>query len=258
MSFIRRFSSILIAFSGGLDSGFLLYATREAGATSRHNKHFRLLALTALSPAVPEWDKTDAHRVASELGICHRFLPTDLLNHLNYQENTPQRCYFCKSDLYKRMEEIRQKENYEVIFNGTHADDLQDVRPGLKAGEEYRVVSPLLLANFTKMEIRTLAKEFGLSFWDKPSSPCLASRIPYGIPITEASLRRVQKAESALRRLGFHIIRVRDRGDFATLELGPEDFSRADFTDIAPSIHRILTSVGYSRWNIQKYHAGRE
>jgi len=254
LSFIRQFSSILIAFSGGLDSGFLLFATREAGKIPRNSKEFRLLALTALSPAVPEWDITDAHRIALELGIPHRFLPTDLLNHSDYQENTPQRCYFCKSDLYKRLEEIRQRENYEVIFNGTQADDLQDVRPGLKAAEEYRVVSPLLQYGFTKMEIRSLAKRFGLFFWDKPSSPCLSSRIPHGFPITESSLRRVQKAESALRQLGLKVVRVRDRGTLASLELGPEDLQKVNERNLFPSLHHILSSLGYSRWEIQPYH----
>lgn len=247
---IGEYSSAIVAFSGGLDSGFLLHAARAVFAPRSEPG---LLAVLVRSPAVPEWDCEDAVRIAQEVGVPLRVVETNLLDQPRYKENNPLRCYFCKADLYTRLTTIRQAEGHAVIFSGTQADDLGDYRPGLRAAAEHAVASPLLDAGLTKAEIRRLAREFGLSFWDKPGSPCLASRIPRGAPVTLEALTVVQRAESALRHLGLRVVRVRHLGDAARVEIGEDDFGSATTGALRQAVEDALRAAGFKGVSIARY-----
>ncbi|MGH8103118.1 MAG: ATP-dependent sacrificial sulfur transferase LarE, partial [bacterium] len=246
---IREFPSALVAFSGGLDSGFVLHAAKETFAASKKP----LLAAMTLSPAVPEWDRLDAKRIADELKVPLRFIDSDIIEHTDYIENSIQRCYFCKSDLYERLEELRRAESFAVIFNGTQADDLSDFRPGLKAAAEHRVVSPLADAGLRKDELRSLARQFGLSFRDKPGSPCLASRIPHGTPVTLDALNMVHRAEAALRAIGLRVVRVRHLGAAARVELGADEHVAAGEEHLRSRIESELRVIGYQDVSFAPY-----
>jgi uncharacterized protein len=243
---ISAYPNALIAFSGGLDSSFLLFAAhRVLGG--------RAIGVIAVSPAVPQWDLDNARSLRDALGLNVRFLTTDLLNNDNYAENTPLRCYYCKEDLYRRLHDMRDREGWAVIFNGTVTDDLGDYRPGLRAAEDARVTSPYLEAELSKNDVRDLTRLFGLPFSDRPSSPCLASRIPHGTRVTLASLRRVQSAESALRALGFREVRVRHIGDTARVELGDTDWARSSLEGPRERIIAEVRNHGYRQVTIARY-----
>ncbi|MDA8326181.1 MAG: ATP-dependent sacrificial sulfur transferase LarE [Nitrospiraceae bacterium] len=216
---IKGLGSAVVAFSGGVDSTFLLKAVKLSG--------IRALAVTSASPSHPEWDVRAAVDMAAATGVPHRIIRTRELEDPRYSSNTPERCYSCKDELFTALGEIAAHEGFTHVIDGSTADDLMDFRPGLKAARTHGVRSPLMEAGLGKNEIRELSRRLGLPTWDRPSSPCLASRVPYGTPITEARLRKIALSETALRALGLREFRVRDHGDVARVEVAPEEFQFA-------------------------------
>jgi pyridinium-3,5-biscarboxylic acid mononucleotide sulfurtransferase len=208
---------VMVAFSGGVDSTFLLaVACRDPGRN--------VLAVTAVSPTHPEKEQQEARDMARRFPAEHRQIVTDEIRLEAFQKNPPDRCYHCKKYLFSRMDEIRVREGYEVLVDGTHADDTTDFRPGMRALRELGVRSPLLEAGLTKDEIRELSREMGLPTWDRPSLACLASRFPYGTEITEEALGRVDRCETFLRERVSGPVRVRVHGTVARIEVRPDAF----------------------------------
>lgn len=208
---LRKMGSAVLACSGGVDSVFLMKALKLSG--------IRALAVTARSETVPEGDLRDASRMASEIGVEHRFIETRELEREGFAENPPDRCFHCKDELFGRLAEIARDESFDSVIDGSNLDDARDFRPGRRAALKHGVRSPLAEAGFTKLDIRHASRALGLSTWDKPSSPCLSSRFPYGLRITRDGLRRVAEAEGFLRGMGFAELRVRDHGDTARVEV---------------------------------------
>jgi len=209
---IRSSGSALVAFSAGVDSTFVLAVAREVLGD-------RAVALTAHSPSVPQAEREEARRLAAALHVRHLELESREQDDPRYRANPTDRCYYCKSELYRLCEEAARVEGLAAVLDGFNADDRRDHRPGHRAAEERRVRSPLAEAGLGKDEVRAWSEAYGLATWDKPQMACLASRIPYGTPVTPERLGQVERAESALRALGFRELRVRHHGDIGRVEL---------------------------------------
>ncbi len=214
---LQSYGKLLIAYSGGVDSALLLRVAYD-------ELQANVLAVTADSPSVPREELRLAKRVALEIGAEHLIVRTEEFDDPNYLQNPVNRCYFCKSELYGKLMNIAERRNISTIANGTNLDDLGDYRPGLQAAEEFRIVSPLRDARFTKKDVRDLAGKLGLEIWDKPASPCLASRIPYGKEVTREKLAAIEAAEAFVRSLGIKELRVRHFDEKARIETRPEKY----------------------------------
>jgi len=201
--------------------------------------------VTGVSPTMPGQDFLDAREAAQLIGVPHRMIETSEIDKDDFRKNPPDRCYYCKSELFGRLRGIADAEGYRHVIDGSNLDDLDDWRPGRKAASEYRVRSPLVEAGLRKQDIRTLSRELDLPTWDKPSSPCLSSRFPYGEPITVDALKRVESAEEFLRSLGFRELRVRHHGDTARIELREEDISEMLRPEIRMLVTEKLRVLGY-------------
>jgi uncharacterized protein len=208
--------SVLVAYSGGIDSTFVLKVAHE-------QLQGRAVGVTAVSPTFPSIELETAKRVAQEIGARHDIVRTDQLDIPEFVRNDAARCFHCKTDLYQLLETLRQAGTAAFVVDGTNLDDLGDDRPGIKAAREWGVRSPLVEAELSKADIRVLAKDLGLSNWDKPAAACLSSRIPRGMAITIEKLSRVEAAESLLHREGFRHFRVRDHGEIARIEVAQHD-----------------------------------
>lgn len=233
---IARFGSVVVGFSAGVDSSVV--AAAAAAALGE-----RALAVTAITETITEEDLLLAGEIAGRIGIPHEWIEYNELEIPSYAENPANRCYFCKDALYERLLALAAAHPDGVILDGTNADDAGDYRPGRQAAHEHGVRSPLLELGIGKEAVRELARSYGLPNHDKPSAPCLSSRVPYGTPITRELLLRIGAAERALRELGFRELRVRHHGDVARIELLREDFPRA--VDLAAEIDRRLRDAGY-------------
>ncbi len=229
---------VLVAFSGGVDSTFLLAAAVEC---LREN----VLAVTGLSPSIPATEREEAAALARRLGASHRCIETGEMERAGYVANGPDRCFFCKTDLFERLQELAQAESYAWVVDGSNLDDLSDIRPGREAARRQGVRSPLAEAGLTKAAIRALSRAMGLPTWDKPAMACLASRIPQGTPVTIQRLSQVEAAEAALKELGFRQIRVRHHETIARIELPPEERSRLLDPALADEVVRRLKAAGY-------------
>ena len=235
---LKRMERVLIAYSGGVDSTLLLKTASLSGLND-------ILAVTSSSESVPKKELEFAKELTLSLNVTHRIIETDELKDTNYSSNPPERCYYCKKELFGRLSEIAEEENYPFILDGTNADDINDWRPGRKAAKEMNVVSPLLEAGLCKEEIRAISKDLGLPTWNRPSNPCLSSRFPYGQKITAGALRRVDLAEDFIRKLGVRELRVRDHSDLARIEVPYDDFSLMLKEGIREQIVTYLKSLGY-------------
>ncbi|MBF2006982.1 MAG: ATP-dependent sacrificial sulfur transferase LarE [Chlorogloeopsis fritschii C42_A2020_084] len=205
----------LIAYSGGVDSTLVAKIAYDVLGD-------RALAVTAVSPSLLPEELEDASLQAATIGIPHQIIETHEMENPNYTANPVNRCYFCKSELHDTLKPLAQKMGYPYVVDGVNADDMHDYRPGIQAAKQRGARSPLAEVGISKMEVRELSVQLGLSWWDKPAQPCLSSRFPYGEEITVAKLQRVGRAEIYLRKLGWKNLRVRSQGDMARIELPPE------------------------------------
>src|SRR5690242_1862494 len=217
---IARTAGALVAFSGGVDSTFVLAVAREVLGD-------RAVALTAHSPSVPQAERAEARSLAARLGARHLVVESRELDDPRYVANASDRCYFCKSELYRLCGEAAREAGLGAILDGFNADDRRDHRPGHRAAEERAVRSPLAEAGLRKDEVRAWSEAYGLPTWDKPQMACLASRLPYGTEVTAERLGQVERAEAGLKALGLRQLRVRHHGDIGRIEIAAEEMERA-------------------------------
>jgi len=230
--------SVIVAFSGGVDSTFVLKAAHDTIGD-------RVLALTTTSPTMPEQDRATALEMAAKIGARHLVVESNELEIPGYARNPLDRCYLCKSNLFEVCEAKAAELGIDEIADGLNLDDLHDYRPGMKAAAEKRVRHPLVEAALSKAEIRCLSRAMDLATWDRPASPCLSSRFPYGTEITPEGLRKVAAGEDLLRAIGFRVARVRYHGDVARLELEPAEIARVFEPQIREMVDREFKKIGF-------------
>lgn len=248
-SYLKSLGSVAIAFSGGVDSTFLLKVAKEALGD-------RVLAITAYAGFIPPKELIEATEFCKEIGVEHLVCDFSKQEIPGFRENPPDRCYLCKTFIFTKVKELAASKGIEYVAEGSNMDDLGDYRPGLKALAELDVKSPLREAQLYKNEIRELSKEYGLATWSKPSLACLASRFPYGQEITAAGLKMVGEAEAYLFSLGFKQLRVRIHGKMARLEMLPSDIIKV--VEQRENIDRKLKTLGFSyvALDLQGYRTG--
>ncbi len=235
---LKNLKKVLVAFSGGVDSTFLLKVAQGVLGSD-------VLAVIASSATYPASEQQEALRLAKDMKVKHKVIHTKELDDPNFRDNPPERCYFCKKELFSRLKEIAAEENIPHVCDGSNFEDTLDFRPGSKAAQELDVRSPLKEAGFGKREIRMLSKKLGLSTWDKPAMACLSSRFPYFTSIDNESLRRIDAAEEYLRKKGLSQLRVRHHGQVARIEIEPSDFSAIMEKETREDIVEKLKKIGY-------------
>ena len=250
LQILKNMESAVFAYSGGVDSTFLLKALQLSG--------MRVLAVTAVSDIIPERDVQNAKTMAEEIGIDHVFIETDELSIENFVTNPPERCFYCKDILFRKLSEHARNEGYLHVIDGSTIDDLSDYRPGRKAAREHNIRSPLIEASLSKAKIRELSRHLNLSTWNKPSSPCLATRFPYGHRLTKEALRRVSKAEDFLKSIGFETVRVRDHGHLARIEINNDSLERLVKPTTRKLVSEVLKTLGYDfiSLDLEGYRSG--
>jgi uncharacterized protein len=236
---LAGFDSVIVAFSGGVDSAFLAWAATEALGRDR------TLCITADSPSYPDRHRQLALSVARDFGLRHEMIQTSELERPDYRANPVNRCYFCKHELYTALTGVAAARGIQAIADGANADDRGDYRPGRQAAREFGVHSPLDAADLAKDDIRELSRRAGLPTWDEPASACLSSRIPYHSEVTGTKLRMIERAEDALRDLGFRVCRVRHHDETARIEIGRDELPRALDADTSDRIVRAIRALGY-------------
>jgi len=251
-SIFKEMDRALIAYSGGIDSTLVAKIAYDVLGE-------KALAITAVSPSLLPEELDEAQQQAQIIGINHEMIVTEEMDNPNYTSNPINRCYFCKSELHDKLKVIALDRNYPYVIDGVNGDDLQDYRPGIQAGKERKVRSPLAEVGVSKLEVREITQLLGLSWWDKPSQPCLSSRFPYGEEITVEKLHRVGRAEIYLRNLGYHNLRVRSQGDTAKIELLPEQIPSFVTNINLPELVSHFQNLGYTyvTLDLEGYRSGK-
>ncbi|HEV2248484.1 MAG TPA: ATP-dependent sacrificial sulfur transferase LarE [Terriglobia bacterium] len=248
---LKQLPSLIVAYSGGVDSAYLAYAAHQALGD-------RMLAVTALSASYSQRDRREAEACVERFQVPHEFINTSELSDPDYRANNPDRCFFCKDELFSQLDQLAATRGFAAVAYGVNVDDQGDWRPGQQAARKHKVLTPLLDAGLTKAEIRELSRRADLPVWDRPASACLSSRIAYGIEVTPERLAVVEKGEEALRALGFRQFRVRHHDELVRLEIAPDELPRALTPEMAVKFVEIFKPLGFNfvTLDLEGYRSG--
>ena len=249
INYLKSLKKVVLAFSGGVDSTFLLRVAKEALGDN-------VKAVTIMSPYIPKWEIAEAKELVKELGVKHEIIEAPIIDSIKY--NPEDRCYLCKTAVFNMIIAVAKEQGYNYVIDGTNFDDISDYRPGLKALQELEVKSPLLECKLTKAEIREFSKELNLKTWDKPSYACLLTRIPYGNELKVEDFEKIEKAERFMMSIGFRAIRVRCHGDLARVEVNRNDRSKLFDEELLDTIANKIKECGfkYVTLDLQGYRVG--
>ena len=251
LDLLKGMGRVIVAFSGGTDSAYLGWAARQALGDDA-------LAITADSASIPESHKRDAEDFVRRFGLRHEYIQTHEFDNPDYARNDADRCFHCKDELFTRLEQVARERGIDHIVYGVNVDDLGDYRPGQNAAKKHSVKTPLVDAGMTKADIREASRQAGLPTWDRPASACLASRIPYGTPVTIQNVKVVENGEEAIKALGFRQFRVRFHGEVVRIEIAPAEMEKALTLEIAREFTAIFKKLGfkYVTLDLEGYRQG--